>query len=332
MHELTLTYAGADYLDRTRALLDGSVRPAGIALRFLPFHPNVLFRRVVAYTEFDVAEMSTSGYMSLVAHGDDRYVAIPVFLSRSFRHRGIYVSAAGDVREPADLKGKRAGILEYQMTTALWQRALLQHEYGVAPANLKWFEGPLRPPGGGDPNPIAPPPGIGLQHLPPGKYLESMLADGELDVLFSAARPPALADGSGPVRRLFPNYPAVEQDYYRRTGIFPIMHLVVLRRALYQQHPWIAQSLLTAFQEAQQLGCQRLQDTGTLAVMLPWLAAELEQIAAVMGPRPWPYGFEENYGTLRAMCQYHHEQGLSRDRLAPEQLFAPETLGARRAG
>ncbi len=308
------------------------MRPAGIALRFLPFHPNVLFRRVVAYTEFDVAEMSTSGYMNLVARGDDRYIAIPVFLSRNFRHGGIYVSGASGVREPADLKGKRAGILEYQMTAALWQRALLQHEYGVAPTDLEWYEGPLRPPAEGEPNTIAAPAGTALQHLPVGQYLESMLAAGELDVLFSASRPPALTDGSGRVRRLFPSYPEVEQDYYRRTGIFPIMHLVVLRRALYQEHLWIAGSLLTAFREAQQLGWRRLQDTGTLAVMLPWLAAELEQLAAVMGPQPWPYGFEENYATLSAMCQYHHEQGLSRERLTPEQLFAPETLGARRAG
>jgi 4,5-dihydroxyphthalate decarboxylase len=326
MHELTLTYAGADYLDRTRALLDGTVRPAGIALRFLPMAPTLLFRRVVQYTEFDVAEMSTSGYMNLLARGDDRYVAIPVFLSRNFRHGYIFVHADSGVREPGDLRGKRAGILEYQMTAALWQRALLQHEYGVAPTDMEWYEGPLRPPGESEPNPIAAPGGVALQHLPPGKYLEAMLAEGELDVLFSATRPPALTDGSGRVRRLFPDFAAAEQDYYRRTGIFPIMHLVVLRRALYQEQPWIANSLLAAFREAQRLGWQRLQDTGTLAVMLPWLSAELEQIAAVMGTRPWPYGFEENYATLSAMCQYHHEQGLSRERLAPEQLFAVETL------
>ncbi|HEY7060174.1 MAG TPA: PhnD/SsuA/transferrin family substrate-binding protein [Chloroflexota bacterium] len=331
MHELTLTYAGADYLDRTRALVDGTVRPAGLRLRFLPMQPTALFRRLVQYTEFDVAEMSTSVYMSLLARGDERYVAIPVFLSRNFRHGYIFVSAASGIREPGDLRGKRAGILEYQMTAALWQRALLQHEYGVAPADMQWCDGPLRPPGESEPNPIPAPPGLAIAHLPPDKYLESLLAEGELDALFSAARPPALTDGSGRVRRLFPDFVAAEQDYYRRTGIFPIMHLVVLRRALYQEQPWIAHSLLVAFQEAQRLGWQRLQETGTLAVMLPWLSAELEQVAAVMGPRPWPYGVEENYATISAMCQYHHEQGLSRERLAPEQLFAPETLGVRRA-
>jgi 4,5-dihydroxyphthalate decarboxylase len=327
MHELTLTYAGVDYLDRTRALINGTVRPAGIALRFLPMAPTALFRRVVQYTEFDVAEMSTSTYMNLVARGDDRYLAIPVFLSRHFRHGYIFVSTAADIRQPSDLKGKRAGILEYQMTAALWQRALLQHEYGVAPADMQWFEGPLRPPAEGEPNRIAAPPGVALQHLPPGQYLEAMLADGELDVLFSAVRPPALTDGSGRVQRLFPDFVAAEQEYYRRTGIFPIMHLVVLRRVLYAEHPWIASSLLSAFREAQRLGWQRLQDTGTLAVMLPWLAAELEQITTVMGSQPWPYGFEENYATLSAMCQYHHEQGLSREHLTPEQLFAVETQG-----
>ena len=324
MNELNLTYAGAAYLDRTRALLDGTVRPDGLRLQFTPMRPDLLFRRLVRATEFDVAEMSTSTYLHLLAHGDDRWLALPVFLSRNFRHGYLFVPGTSDVTHPAQLKGRRAGILEYQMTAALWQRALLQHDYGVLPTDLHWFEGNLRAPGPHDPNPVPPPPGITVEHLRDDQYLEGMLAHGEIDVLFTATRPAPFRDGSGRVRRLFPDFVAVEQDYYRRTGLFPIMHLLVVRRALYQEHPWIARRLLDAFSEAQRLDWERLQDTGTLAVMLPWLPAMLEQTIAVMGEQPWPYGYAANRAVLDAMCQYSYEQGLAPRRLQPEELFPPE--------
>lgn len=325
MNEIEITYAGIDYPDRTRPLIHGTVVPSGIRLRYVTMRPGELFRRVAQYTEFDAAEMSSSTYMNLLSRGDERYIAIPVFPSRNFRHGYIYVNRDAGIDQPSDLRGKKVGISEYQMTAGLFQRAALQHDYGVMPGELRWFQGGLNSPGYVERNEIPNPPGVSIEIIPEHKTLEGMLETGELDALFTPGRPRALLDGSGRVRRLFPNYVEVEQEYYRRTGIFPIMHLVVIRRDLYRQHPWLAISLLTAFIEAQRLGWKRLQDTGTLAVMLPWLPAALEEILASMGPAFWPYGFAENNLILNKMCDYHLEQGLSNRRLTPEEMFAPET-------
>jgi 4,5-dihydroxyphthalate decarboxylase len=327
MNDLAMTYAGLDYMDRTRALIDGTVKPHGITLRYLAISsPGELFRRVAQQTEFDAAEMSSSTYMNLLARGDQRYTAIPVFPSRCFRHSYVFVHRDSGIEKPIDLKGKKAGIAEYQMTAGVFQRAFLQHDYGVMPQDIKWFQGGRVTPGYVERNAIPNPPGVSIQMIPEHKSLNGMLAAGELDALFSPDRPPSLLDGSGRVRRLFPNWVEIEQDYYRRTGFFPIMHLVVMRRDVYEKNRWIAVSLLDAFIQAQRMSWQRMQWTGCLPVMLPWLPDELERISATMGPKHWPYGFSENRTILTAMCSYHYEQGLSDRRLTPEELFAPETL------
>jgi 4,5-dihydroxyphthalate decarboxylase len=243
-----MTYAGIDYLDRTRPLLDGTAKPEGISLKIVPFtEPFDLFRRVVQLTEFDAAEMSVSTYINLVSRGDERYIAIPFFPSRSFRHGDIYVHRDSKIQQPADLLGKEVGIPRYQMTAAIWQRAFLQYDYGLHPSKLHWYTGGLTVAGVLEPNAVPKIPGIAIDLIPDSKTLEGLLAEGELSALFSANRPTALLDGSGRVRRLFPNYREVEQEYYRRTGFFPIMHLVVIQRGLYQKHPWVAASLFQAF-------------------------------------------------------------------------------------
>jgi 4,5-dihydroxyphthalate decarboxylase len=325
MADLTMSYSGVNYFDRTGPILDGTVKPEGITLQFQPGHPGELFRRVAQTTDLDLAEMSTSTYMNLVSRGDDRYVALPVFLSRNFRHGYIFVARDSGVERPEDLRGKKVAVPEYQMTAALWQRAALQHDYGVLPGELRWFEGGLARPGFLDRNHLPPPPGVSIERIPEDQYLEGLLAAGELDALFTATRPAAFRDGSGRVRRLFPSFVAVEREYYQRTGHFPIMHLAVVRGALFREHRWVAESLTRAFAEAQRIGWGRVTDTGTLAVMLPWLPDYLEQGPPIMGPKDWRYGFRENYATLSAMCEYHHEQGLSNRRLTPEELFPPET-------
>lgn len=325
MHEIEITYAGVDYLDRTRPLIDGTVKPMGARLRYLPMRPGELFRRVAQYTEFDAAEMSSSTYMNLIARGDTRYIAVPIFPSRNFRHGYIFVHRDSGILEPKDLRGKKAGISEYQMTAGLFQRAALMHDYGVMPGELQWFQGGLMEPGYTERNEIPNPPGVSIDLIPEDKTLEGMVASGELDALFTPTRPRGFTDGSGRVRRLFPNYVEVEQEYYQRTGIFPIMHLVVIRRELYEQYRWLAVSLLDAFSQAQKIGWARMQGTGTLPVMLPWLPRELEDVAQSMGPKFWPYGFPDNRLILTKMCEYHFEQGLSSRRLTPEELFAVET-------
>lgn len=325
MNDLAITYTGIDYLDRTRPLLDGMVKPAGISLRFVPLRPFELFRRVAQYTEFDAAEMSFSTYSNLISRGDDRYIAIPFFPSRYFRHGDIYVHRDSGLNQPTDLRGKKVGIAEYQMTAAVWQRAFLQYDYGVLPREVHWYTGGLKAPGYLERNAIPNPPGVTIDLIPESKCLEEMLGSGALPALISPIRPPALLDGSGRVRRLFPNYREVEQEYYRRTGFFPIMHLVVIRRHLYLEHRWVAASLLRAFVQAQRIGWERLLRTEALQVILPWLTAEIEATTELMGPNHWKHGFSENYKILDTMCQYHHEQGLSERRLTPDELFARET-------
>lgn len=325
MNDLLITYGGIDYLDRTRPLADGLVKPTGISIKFVALPPSELFRRVTRNTEFDAAEMSFSTYANLISRGDDRYIAIPFFPSRHFRHGDVYVHHGSEINQPADLREKTIGIPEYQMTAAVWQRAFLQHDYGVLPKEMHWRTGGLRMPGYRERNPIPDPPGVTIDLIPETKSLEGMLASGELAALVSPVRPPALLDGSNRVRRLFPNYREVEEEYYRRTGFFPIMHLVVIRRDLYLQHRSIAASLLRAFVQAQHIGWAQLRCTEALQVILPWLAAEIEATTELMGRNHWKQGFPENYKTVDALCRYHHEQGLSNRRLVPEELFAEET-------
>jgi 4,5-dihydroxyphthalate decarboxylase len=323
--DLELTFAGLDYLDRTRALVDGSVRPEGISLSCLKFSPYELFARVAKGVEFDVAEMSFSTYSSQFSRGDRRYVAIPVFLSRHFRHGFIFVRGASGITKPEDLVGKRVGVPEYEMTAALWQRAILSHDYGVQPHQMRWFQGGEFNPGFIDRQELPTPAGVSIEFIPEDRTLHDMLAAGEIDALMCPHQPPALTDGSARVRRLFADYVALEQSYFARTRFFPIMHLTVIRRDLYEEQRWVARALFDAFVEAKRLGWQRLNELGALAVMLPWMPAELEQVAAIMGPDHWPYGFRDNYAILSAMCEYSFEQGLSQRRLEPEELFAPET-------
>jgi 4,5-dihydroxyphthalate decarboxylase len=324
--DLPLTYAGIDYFDRTRALRSGAVKPQGIDFRYIALPPGDLFRRVAKLTEFDAAEMSFSTYVNLRDAGDDRYVAIPVFPSRNFRHGYIFVNATAGVSTPSDLRGRKVGLPQYQMTAAVWQRAFLEHDYSVRPGDIQWFEGGLRTPGFVERNPIEPPAGVSLDRIAEDRTLEEMLVAGELDALFSANRPTALLDGSGRVARLFPDWVAVEQDYFERTRLYPIMHVVVLRRSLYEANPWIAGSLLTAFIEDTLAGWRRLNETGALAAMLPWLPRELEDVLGCFGDSaPWVHGFRENFETVSALCRYHHEQGLSSREWTPQELLAQET-------
>jgi 4,5-dihydroxyphthalate decarboxylase len=322
---LRLTFAGLDYLDRTRALLDGSLSPEGIELECLRFGPYELFQRVAQKVEFDVAEMSASTYISLVSQGDRRYVAIPVFLSRLFRHGYIFVHAGASIEAPADLAGRRVGVPDYEMTAAVWQRAVLAHDYGVQPEQISWLQGGEFQPGFVKRVELPARPGLSIDVIPEERTLHQMVATGEIDAVLCPHTPAGLSDGSGSVRRLFPNYVEVEQDYYRRTKIFPIMHLTVVRRDLYDEHPWVAASLTEAFTQAQSLGWKRIGELGALAVMLPWLNRDLEEIAALMGPDHWRYGFRANTVVLDALCRYSFEQGLSTRELTPAEIFAPET-------
>jgi 4,5-dihydroxyphthalate decarboxylase len=325
MSKLRLTLACWNY-DRTRALADGSVQPDGIELTYLNLPVEETFFRMLRYREFEVAEMSLSSYTVSLFRDDPPFIAIPIFPSRSFRHNGIFVSTKSGVREPKDLIGKRVGNPEYQLTAQVWIRGILSDEYGVAPSAVEYWTGGEEQPGREEKIALSLPPEIKVRRIGPTQTLSQMLADGEIDALYAPRIPSTLAMRPKDVRRLFENYAEVERAYYLRTKIFPIMHAVVIRRDIYRAYPWVAQSLYKAFIESQRLIYEDFQETAALKTMLPWLVAHVEEVKRTMGRDWWPYGFESSKHVIETFLRYHHEQGLSKRRLRPEELFAPETL------
>jgi 4,5-dihydroxyphthalate decarboxylase len=325
MAALRLTLACWDY-DRTRALRDGSVRPDGIALGFLPLEVEETFFRMARHREFDVSEMSLSSYVLTLDRERPPFIAIPAFPSRFFRHACIFVSAKSGIRRPEELKGRRIGVPEYQMTAPVWIRGILSDEHGVAVTDVEHRSGGEEEPGRDEKLKLELPSSIRLAPIPKDKTLSAMLAAGELDALVTARAPSTFYSSPDKVKRLFPDYVEREREYYRRTKIFPIMHTVVMRRELYEANRWIAQSLLKAFTLAKRRAYESLSQTHTLATMLPWQVAHVEEAKREMGEDWWPYGLEPNRKVLETFLRYHHQQGLSRRRFAPEELFAPESL------
>ena len=330
MSKLRLSFACWNY-DRTRALLDGSVQPDGIDLNYLCLPVEETFFRMARHREFDVAEMSFSSYCVSLNKPERPFVALPVYPSRFFRHSCIYVNAAAGIREPKDLIGKRIASPEYQMTAPVWIRGILQDHYGVPLTNAD--SEPYRFGGEEEPGRIEKlkldlPPNIKLQAIGPTQTLSQMLADGDIDALYTARAPSSFTRGDGRVRRLFENYAEIERAYWRDTGIFPIMHVIVMRREIYEANRWIAQSLTKAFYAAQQMAYDDLAETAALKSMLPWLVAHVEEARREMGADWWPYGLEPNRKALETFTRYHFEQGLSKRLLGLDELFAPESLEA----
>ena len=300
-----LTLACGRY-DRTQALIDGRVRPEGVELNYVALKPGETFWRQLNHGEFDASEMSLSSYTILRSEGDERFIAIPVFPSRTFRHSAVYVKEGSRIEKPEDLRGRRIGVGDYQMTAAVWVRGFLQHEYGVRPEDVSWLAGkPIRA--------IRPPEGVRLEFT--ADSLEALLERGEIDALVSVVLPGKLACG---VRRLFQDFKSVEADYYRRTRIFPIMHTLALKRSVYERDPWLAVSLYKAFCSARDLAARWRYDTDALAVSLPWVIDEIERSREVA----WDYSIEGSRPTLDALVQYLDEQQLTRRRMKVEELFA----------
>lgn len=319
---LPLTLACGAY-DRTLALALGDVKPAGIDLTYLRMYAEEAFWRMTRHAEFDASEMSTSSYVLRRSRGDDSLIAIPVFTSRFFRQSCVWINANAGIEKPEDLKGKRIGVPEYQMTAAVWIRGFLEDDYGVKPTDMVWRQGGLFQPGRIEKVSINVP---GLEIEPIGEHqtLSQMIADGEIDVVIGA-RAPSTFDGVR-VTRLFPNFREVEADYFRRTGIFPIMHLVVLRKDVVERYPWAARSLFDAFVEAKAQALRDLGNSVALHATLPWLIAEMEATRALMGEDYWPYGLEANRRALEALVRYSHAHGLA-ERIVPvEELFVSSTL------
>jgi 4,5-dihydroxyphthalate decarboxylase len=302
MVHIPVTIACGDY-DRTRAIKDGRVPVEGCAVTYLPLYPEEIFFRLFRYQEFDVAEMSFSSYIRTVAAGTSAYIGIPAFVSRIFRHSGIYVRTGAGIRTPADLKGKRVGLPEYQITAVVWMRGMLQHEYGVLPSQVLWRSGGQEEPGRHERTPLRPIKGIDLQPIGDDQTLVGMLRDGELDALFTARAPSSFLKGEPHIARLFPDTRTAEKAYYQKTGLFPIMHLIGIRKTLVEQYPWLPTSVYKAFCEAKALAMIDLEDVNALMVTLPWLEAETRETMAVMGRDFWKYGVNENMRDIEALTQ-----------------------------
>ncbi len=314
---------GCGLYDRTAALALGQVRPSGVDLTYLPMHPEEAFWRMTRHAEFDASEMSMSSYMIRRSRGDDALVAIPVFPSRMFRQSCVWINADSGIERAEDLKGRKVGVPEYQVTAAVWIRGFLEDDYGVKPSDVRWYQGGVYQPGRVEKLAIDIP-GVEITPIGPDQTLSAMIADGEIDAMIGP-RAPSTLDGVR-VKRLFPDFREVEADYFRRTGIFPIMHAIAIRKTVLERYPWVARSLYDAFLEAKAWTMHELEQPVALHATLPWLLAELEATKDVMGEDFWPYGVEPNRKTLEALVRYDFSQGLTARQLAVEELFAESTL------
>jgi 4,5-dihydroxyphthalate decarboxylase len=326
---LHLTLACGDY-DRTRALWDGRVAVEGVDLTYLRLEPEETFWRMLRHREFDAAEMSLAMYAIGKAQGASSFVAIPVFPSRFFRHSSIYVNVNSGVEQPTDLIGKRVGVPEYQITAAVWVRGILEREYGVRPTQMTWVTGGQERPDREAKMPLQPLPEVRVERAPAGSTLNEMLIRGEIAALVAARPPTSFLAGDDRLRRLFPDYRTVEKDYFRRTGIFPIMHTVVIKQEIVAAQPWLAQSLTKAFTEAKALCLGSITNMTALRTMLPWMTADVDEMLELMGDDPWPYGVEPNRVTIQTLLDDLVAQGLMEHLLEVDDLFAPSTLSAYR--
>ncbi len=326
MSDLHLTLACEDY-DRTRRLKDGIIKPEGIELNYLVMSVEEIFWRMMKYEEFDVSELSMGAFLTAAARGHRPFIAIPVFPSRTFRHRCLFVNSGAGIDRPQDLRGKRMGVPEYSMTAAVWLRGLFQHEYSIAPEEIHWIQAGEENPGRKDRIDFEMPAGVRLDSIG-DRTLNQMIDSGEIDAMMSPRMPTCFLEGSPRVRRLFANYKQAEMNYFRKTGLFPIMHVIVIKRSLYEAAPWVAQTLYKAFCEAKDLCMRELYDTNILRVSLPWTSAEYEETRDLMTADYWPYGLAPNRMNLETLHGYLYEQGLIQQKLDLDDLFARETLEA----
>jgi 4,5-dihydroxyphthalate decarboxylase len=311
-----------DY-DRTRGLREGRIRPDGVELEYLSLPPEETFFRMVRHREFDAAELSLSSYVISLRQAEPPFVAVPVFPSRAFRHSAIYVARDRGISSPADLRGRRVGVAEYQLTANVWVRGILAEHHGLPVDSVTYVTGGLEDPARIEKLAVSPP-GVRIERAPAGATLSELLAAGEIDALYSPRAPSTL--GRGGVARLFEDYERVEREYFAATRIFPIMHVVAIRRDVYEGNRWIAQSLAKAFAAAKAEAQAELAEVAALKVMLPWVGAHLRDTAALMGEDYWAYGVEPNRHVLERFLAYSASQGLADPAQDVDSLFAPETL------
>jgi 4,5-dihydroxyphthalate decarboxylase len=324
MSKLQLSVAMGDY-DRTRALIDGRVLIDGVDPVYMTLSPEETFFRAMRSQDFDITELSLSSYLVKLSRGECPYVAVPVFLSRAFRHTSIYVRK-DRIKRPEDLKGCRVGVPEYQLTAIVWARSLLQDDYGIRPEDMTWVRGGIDMPGRPEKIRLQLPPEVRLEDAPADRTISELLDSGDIDA-FIAPRPPSahVLQKNPDIAWLFDDPTAAAKDYYRRTGVFPIMHVVALRNELAARHPWLPGAVFKAFSQAKDAALELLSDTSATKVTLPFVEEQLKAARETLGEDFWSYGVARNRATLETFARHHHAQGLSSRRVAVEEMFHPAT-------
>jgi 4,5-dihydroxyphthalate decarboxylase len=314
-----VTIACGDY-DRTHALIDGTVKAEGLELNWLTLPHNEIWTRMLNHYDFDASELSLSSYLIGKTIGKP-LIAIPVFPARAFRHSYIFVNARSGIREPRDLMGKRVGLSEFQQTATVWVRGILQHEYGVLLEKIEWLTWARR-----SRMEIELPKRYSIRPIESAKAPDELLIDGDLDALICPNVFPSFLKGHPNVRRLFQNYKEVERDFFRKTGVFPIMHTVAMRQELWHECPWIAVSLYKAFQKAKELAYQTINDISAYKLSLAWFREPVIEQREILGNDPWVYGLRQNRHVIETLAGYLHEQGLVEEKPRVDELFAANTL------
>lgn len=325
MTKLKLSMAMGDY-DRTRPIVDGRVKIDGVNPTCMLLSPEEMFFRAFRHHAFDISELSLSSYSISVARGDPHYVAIPVFLSRAFRHTSIYIRNDKGIEKPEDLRGKRIGIAEYQLSANVWVRGILDDEYGVKPTDINWVRGGMDTPGRPEKIKVDLPPDVRVEEALEGQTLNAMLSDGAIDGFIGPRWPRCFDEGHPNVVRLFPDTTAAAEDYFKRKRIFPIMHVLGVRRSIVEAQPWLPGALMKAFSQAKQIAQNALNDTSATKVTMPFVEDNLKRARQLLGPDIWSYGLQPNVAVLETFLNYHYSQGLSPRRVSVDELFHPSTL------
>ena len=325
MTKLPMTLAIDDY-DHVRDLVNGTIKPEGIDLNCLIFDVEETFFRFAQSYEWEVSELSLAKFCSLRSQDDPPIVGIPVFISRMFRHSAFYIRGDGKIKTAADLKGGRIGIPEWTQTATVYARGWLHHEGGAKLAEVEWVQAGVNEPGRLEMGKTNVPDGVKITPVS-DRSLADMLLDGEIDAMISARPPDAFLSGDGEMVRLIPNYPEVELDYFKRTGVYPIMHTIAIRRDVYEQNRWIAMNLMTAFEQAKEKMVKRLSDITASRIPFPWMPDKFQQMKQDFFPdgEYWPYGIEGSRQTLETFLNFCDEQGVTKRKMTPEELFVPET-------
>jgi 4,5-dihydroxyphthalate decarboxylase len=323
MSKLKLSIAVGNY-DRVRPLMDGAVQIDGVDPVFMNLPPEEIFFRAFRNTDFDICELSMSSFTVKVAERNCPYVGVPAFVSRAFRHNSIYVRR-DRIKSPADLKGKRVGLPEYQLTACVWARIILEDDHGVKPSDIAWVRGGIEHPGRPEKIAIKLPADVRMEDAPQGTTISELLERGEIDGFIAPRVPSLVGKNNAHIGWLFLDPIAAARDYFKRTGIFPIMHITGIRRELVETHPWLPAAVFKAFQEAKAKCLAALEDTAASKVTLPFVEEELRAARELMGHDFWSYGLHANRKVLETFLRHHHAQGLSSRLVSPEELFHSST-------